>query len=248
MSSRSAEPTPSTRPVLQPLHRQLRDLMVARIASGEWSPGTYLPSETRLAEEYGVAVGTLRKALLDLAAEGVVQRRQGKGTVVSSHDSDAVLFRFFNLRRTDGSMLHPESRVLSRLCRPARDAEAQALGLAPGAPVVCITRVREGDGVPIIHEHIVLDAGRFGALERAPEILPNTLYQLYQTDFGATVHRARETVRAIAAEGEQTRELGVARGAPLLQVRRVALDYNGAPIELRVSAINTGALDYHAEL
>jgi GntR family transcriptional regulator len=236
------------RPVSQPLHRQLRDLMLARIESGEWSPGTYLPSEMRLAEDYGVAVGTLRKALLDLAAEGVVQRRQGKGTVVTSHDSDAVLFRFFNLRRADGSTLHPESRVLSRARRAATAEEGAALALPTGADVICITRVREGDGTPIIYEHILLDAARFGALDHVPEVLPNTLYQLYQAQFGATVHRAQEAITAARATGLCARELGVAEGHPLLHIRRVALSYDGAPLELRLSWVTTDMLHYQTEV
>ena len=238
----------SQRPVSQPLHRQLRDLMLARIETGEWSPGTFLPSETRLADEYGVAVGTLRKALLDLAAEGVVVRRQGKGTVVASHDSDAVLFRFFNLRRADGTTFHPESRVLARTRRRASPKEAHALGLEAGAEVVCITRVRDGDGQPVIYERILLDAARFGRLEHAPDPLPNTLYQLYQRDFGATVHRALENVTASAADRVCAQELGVPPGAALLRVERRALDYNAAPIELRVSFINTKGLYYVSEV
>jgi GntR family transcriptional regulator len=236
------------RPVAQPLHRQLRDLMMARIEAGEWSPGTYLPPETRLAEDYGVAVGTLRKALLDMAAEGVVVRRQGKGTVVASHDSDAVLFRFFNLRRADGTTLRPESRVLTRARRASSAAEAAALGLKAGAEVICITRVREGDGTPIIYEHILLDAARFGALETHPQALPNTLYQLYQTEFAATVHRAREQVTATSAEGACADELGLALGAPVLHIRRVALDYSDAPLELRHSWVNSAHLHYQAEV
>ena len=234
------------RPIAQPLHRQLRDLMLARIERGEWSPGTYLPPETRLAEEYGVAVGTLRKALLDLAAEGIVARRQGKGTVVTSHDSDAVLFRFFNLRRRDGTTLHPESRVLSRVQRAATQTEAQALGLSEGAQVICITRVRDGDGTPILYEHIILAAARFGRLLTAPEILPNTLYQLYQTEFGATVHRAREQLTIEAAEPACAVQLDVASGDSLLHIRRIALDYNDAPIELRLSWVNTSLVVYEA--
>jgi len=241
-------PRSAARPFSQPLHRQLRDLMMARIEAGEWSPGTYLPSESRLAEDYGVAVGTLRKALLDMAAEGVVVRRQGKGTVVASHDSDAVLFRFFNLRRPDGSTLRPESRVLSRLRRAASADEAQALGLAPGADVICITRVREGDGTPILYEHIVLNAARFGALEHAPELLPNTLYQLYQTEYGATVHRAREQVTTARADAACAQELGVPKAAPVLHIRRIALDYSDAPLELRLSWVNTENLHYQAEV
>ena len=236
------------RPVSQPLHQQLRDLMLARIESGEWSPGTFLPSETRLAEDYGVAVGTLRKALLDMAAEGLVQRRQGKGTVVSSHDSDAVLFRFFNLRRADGTTFHPESRVLNRVRRVANTEEAAALGLTTGADVICITRVRDGDGVPLIFEHIVLNSTRFGGLLTSPDPLPNTLYQLYQTGFGASVYRAVEGVTACPASGACARELGCAPGTPLLRVHRVAVDYSGAPLELRISHINTAAVYYHAEV
>ncbi|MBN2761415.1 MAG: GntR family transcriptional regulator [Rhodobacteraceae bacterium] len=238
----------SLRPVSQPLHQQLRDLMLARIESGEWSPGTFLPSETRLAEEYGVAVGTLRKALLDMAAEGLVQRRQGKGTVVSSHDSDAVLFRFFNLRRADGTTFQPESRVLGRTCRLAQPEEAQALGLNTNAEVVCITRVRDGEGEPLIYEHILLDAERFGRLVSAPDPLPNTLYQLYQTEFGASVFRALEQVTAVAADPDCAKELGCAPRAPVLRVRRVAVDYNDRPLELRISYINTSAIHYHAEI
>ncbi|MCC1482457.1 GntR family transcriptional regulator [Roseibaca sp. Y0-43] len=248
MKSYYSEVSMSLRPVSQPLHQQLRDLMLARIESGEWSPGTFLPSETRLAEEYGVAVGTLRKALLDMAAEGLVQRRQGKGTVVSSHDSDAVLFRFFNLRRADGTTFHPESRVLDRTRRHATPDEANALGLAPDAMVICITRVRDGDGVPLIYEHIVLDAARFGSLLTTPDPLPNTLYQLYQTEFGASVFRAREKVTACAPCPDCARELGIPATSPVLRVHRVAVDYNGAPLELRISHINTSAVHYHAEV
>ncbi len=238
----------TARPVPQPLHRQLRDLMMARIEAGEWPPGTYLPPETRLADDYGVAVGTLRKALLDLASEGVVQRRQGKGTVVTTHDSDAVLFRFFNLRRADGSTLRPESRVLSRKREVSAPVDSQALGLSEGADIIRITRVREGDGEPILYEHILLDAARFGTLETQPEILPNTLYQLYQMEFGATVHRAREALIATSAHSDCARELGVTPGTPLLHIRRIALDYSGAPIELRLSWVNTDSLHYQAEV
>jgi len=236
------------RPVSQPLHRQLQALLMARIEAGEWSPGTYLPSETRLAADYGVSVGTLRKALLELAAQGVVLRRQGKGTVVASHDSDAVLFRFFNLRRADGSRLRPESRVLRRRTRAATAEEAALLGLTPPARVIEITRVREADGTPIIAERIALDAARFGSLARQPASLPNTLYQLYQTDFGVTVHQAEEWLRAIPAPAEAAAALGLAAGAPVMEIRRIARDYAGSAVELRVSLVATAANPYVATL
>jgi len=114
--------------------------------------------------------------------------------------------------------------------------------------VIRIIRVREGDGEPILYEHILLDAARFGSLEIRPEILPNTLYQLYQTEYGATVHRAQEQLRAIGADAITARELGVAPGTPLLEITRVALDYNASPIELRKSWIRTESLYYKADV
>ena len=236
------------RPRPQPLHRQLRDLLMARIDGGEWSPGTYLPAESDLAEAYGVAVGTLRKALLELAGEGIVERRRGKGTVVATHESDAVLFRFLNLFRADGSRVRPASRLLSRRRRPALAEECADLALAPGAEVVEIRRVREADETPVIVEEITLAADRFGALETRPEGLPNTLYHLYEAEFGARVHRAEEQITAAAADRDTAARLGFSPGAPLLRILRRAVDWGGQPVERRLSLVATARLAYRAEL
>ncbi len=236
------------RPIAQPLHSQLRALLLERISDGEWSPGTYLPSETRLAEEYGVSVGTLRKALLDLAQEGIVVRRQGRGTVVATHEGDEALFRFLNLRREDGSRVRPDSRALSRNLRVATPEEAAALQLDPGASIVHIRRIRDVDGRSAIHEEIFLDAKRFAGIEREPEALPNTLYDLYQRAFGATVHHAEERLTAIALPPEVARELDREAGTPCLRVVRIAKDYQGAPLELRISVLPTDGVEYRCVL
>lgn len=239
---------PDRRPVALPLHRQLRALILERIEAGDWAPGTYLPAETKLAEDYGVSVGTLRKALQDLAAEGVLVRRQGRGTVVASHEGDEALFRFLNLRRADGSRVRPESRVLARARRPASPEEAAGLGLAPGDPVVAIRRIREIDGTPAIFEEIAVAAARFPGLEARPELLPNTLYHLYQRSHAATVHQAEERLAAVTAGTEAAAALGVAPGAALLQVLRVAADYQGTPLERRLSLIRSDDLRYVCRL
>ena len=240
--------TPQRRPVAQPLHRQIHGLILERIDAGEWPPGTYLPSETRLAGEYGVSVGTLRKALQDLAQEGVVQRRQGRGTVVATHDGDEVLFRFLNLRRADGSRVRPESRVLDRGRRPASAAERAELDLGDGAEVIHVERLREIDGRAVIHETIALPAARFAALADTPATLPNTLYQLYQRDFAATIHQAEERLTAIAAPAREAALLELAPGTPMLRILRIAADYQGHPLERRLSCFATEGLYYPARL
>jgi GntR family transcriptional regulator len=236
------------RPVAQPLHEQIRHLLLERIEAGEWPPGTYLPSEARLASDYSVAVGTLRTALNALAGEGILTRQQGRGTAVAAHDADRALFRFFTLQRHDGTRLLPVSRALSRVRRPAAPEEAEDLRLAEGAEVVHVTRVREIEGRVTIFEDITLDAARFGRLATEPEVLPNTLYDLYQKSFGATVTTAEERIEAVIADIETARHLTLPVGAPILRVLRVARDWQGAPIERRVSRVNTEGLCYRSQL
>ncbi|WP_296258067.1 MULTISPECIES: GntR family transcriptional regulator [unclassified Pseudomonas] len=235
---------PFKAPTFQPLYRQIKDLLMERISSGEWSPGTFIPSETALATTYGVSVGTLRKALNELMAENVVVRQQGKGTSVATHDADHALFRFFNICRPDGERSMPVSIVLERRLRKASAAEAAELGIPAGGKVVHIARVRELEGKPAIYEDILVCAERFLGLEKQPEVLPNTLYHLYQQRYGMTVAHADERIVAICANDQQATSLGVAVGTPLLQISRLARDYQGRPVEKRLSMVSTQAHCY----
>ncbi|MGW0984255.1 GntR family transcriptional regulator [Streptomyces xiamenensis] len=63
--------------------RQVADHLAGRIASGDLPAGARLPGERALAEEYGVALGTVRRAVLDLRERGLVQTLPAKGTFVS---------------------------------------------------------------------------------------------------------------------------------------------------------------------
>lgn len=65
-----------------PLHQQLSELLARRIASGQYQPGEMIPPERELCEQYGVSITTVRKAVLDLAALGLVERAVGRGTYV----------------------------------------------------------------------------------------------------------------------------------------------------------------------
>jgi len=102
--------------------------------------------------------------------------------------------------------------------------------------------------MPVLLEEITLDAARFGALVTRPEGLPNTLYHLYETEFGARVHHAEEAITAAAADDETATRLGVAPGTPLLRILRRAVDWREDPVERRLSPVATGRLSYRAVL
>ena len=87
-----------------------------------------------------------------------------------------------------------------------------------------------------------------GLTERQFRHRTSTIYNLYQEAFGISVVRASERLRATLADAETAALLSIARGSPLLRIRRIALSYNEAPIELRVSLVDTTRYEYFADI
>src|ERR1700733_5133819 len=98
---------------MQPLYAQVRASLVESISSGHWRAGEAIPSEAELARGFGVAIGTLRKAVDSLVAEQALVRRQGKGTFVVQHDGPRLMFHFFHIAGRDGSRDYPEVRTVA---------------------------------------------------------------------------------------------------------------------------------------
>jgi GntR family transcriptional regulator len=234
-------------PRYRPLYQQVYDFLVKQIAAGEWGPGESLPPEQALAGRLNVSQGTVRKALDALAADNLIERRQGKGTYVAEHTQERALFRFFRLSRPGGARAAPTSTgdVLKR--RAARPVELAKLVLKPGAEVYEVTRLRTIDGEPVILERIVVPAALFTGLERH-DPLPNALYALYQREYGVNIVSAEEELRADAARKEDSRRLKLAPGAPLLHIDRVAISLEGHRVEWRTSRCDTTHFVYAVTL
>ncbi|WP_375459080.1 GntR family transcriptional regulator [uncultured Enterovirga sp.] len=230
----------------RPLYRQVKDILVDRIARGTWRGGEAIPSEFEIAAELATSQGTVRKALDEMAAENLVVRRQGRGTFVARHDDARIMFQFFKLVPDAGAAAFPESRVLSIGIGPAGEEAGRQLGLSPDSQVVKLVRERSLGGRTAILEDVTLPADPFGPLCDGP--VPNNLYELYATRFGVTIARARERLKAVPAAPAAARSLGVAVGAPLLLVDRIAARIDGRPAEWRVSLCRTDDLHYLSDL
>ncbi len=232
-----------------PLYRRVKEQLVREIGQGRYPVTDPLPSEQKLAARFGVAQGTVRRALDELARENLVIRHQGRGTFVHAHGPERDRFHFFHLVAGDGERRLPTSRVLSLSRRRATQGEALALNLAPHDRVVEIKRVRDLMARPAILEAIVLPDARFSGLgDLNKSQLPNTLYQLYQDRFGVIIHRAVEKLTAEAAGPDDVTHLGLDRGAPLMRIERVAQTLDGTPVELRVSRCDTRHLAYFSDI
>ncbi len=241
------EPADRTEPLgFRPLYAQVKAIFIRRLADGVWAPGAGLPSEGQLAAEIGVSQGTVRKALDELAAENLLVRRQGRGTFVAEHDERRILFQFFKLVPDDGVARFPDSTVLAVAVGQADADERQALDLSSRDDVIRIRRVRALDGVPLVLETVSLPRRLFGGIEAGP--VPNNLYSLYAARYGVTVANAREKLKAIALSADEAALLAVAPGTPALQVDRLALSLDGAPVERRLSLCLTEGAHYLSDL
>jgi GntR family transcriptional regulator len=228
-----------------PLYRAVRRALLRTIEEGGLAPGAALPSETELAASFGVAIGTLRRAVDDLVAEHILVRRQGRGTFVATHTRDRFLFQFFHVERSDGLREAPEVELLSFARVRMDDQAAAALATRAGTPALEFENRLKLQGAAVVHDRIVVPAMLFrGLTEKRLRERPSTIYHLYQSEFGVTVVRARERLRAVAADRASARALGVSIGTPMLQVRRTAIALGGRPVEYRVSTIVTSAHDY----
>jgi GntR family transcriptional regulator len=211
-----------------PRHRTIEQALRERIAT--LSPGDPLPSDAMLCAEFGVSRMTARAAMLRLADEGLVVRVPGRGSHVGrppSHRRADRLLSFTAEMSRRGR--RPTSRVLDREIRPARSDSAEVLGIRPGDPIVLLRRVRCADEEPIALETTRL-IGAVSPAVMAADLSRQSLHAVLAAA-GHTLRRGTATVEAAAATDEDARQLGIARGAPMLVERRVIADDHGRPIE-----------------
>lgn len=219
--------------------------MLTALSAGEWKPGEAVPAERKLCQRFAVSIGTLRKAIDELVAENILIRHQGRGTFVAGHSRDQHQFRFFNVTPHEGPTTYPNVSLRTFSRGKADRTESEKLGLPAGAKVFRFTNVLSLHGEPVIVDDITLPEALFPGLTEAQlRQRPNTLYNLYQVEFGLNVIRIQERVRATQPDSRQALLLGTRRGAPVLEVRRVAYSYHDRPVEWRISRVNTQHHEY----
>ena len=238
----------SDAPSFTPLYSQIKNLILQSLQTGEWKPGEAIPSEMDLAARYRVSQGTVRKAIDELAAENLVNRRQGKGTFVATHNEQQVQFRFLKLVPDNGKpgSEGPAERQILECKKTRASAEiAKLLGLRTGDAVLQIRRLLGFKGVPTILEDIWLPAAAFKGLtaEQLADY-PGPSYALFETEYNVRMLRADEKIRAVRPSDMQSSLLKVEQDTPLLCVERIAYTYRDTPMELRRGYYRTDTHHY----
>jgi len=234
-----------------PLYEHVKRQISEAILMGAWPPGTVLPGEIALADQYGVAVGTIRRALSDLTAEGMLVRRRKTGTVVtgrSPHHGLRNFFQYFRLHGADGSPLRSTPEVLALGRRTATAAESTALRLEPGAQLIELRRLRRVAGVPMMHETMMMSEHRLPDFPTRTEALPDLIYLHLLEQYGIRICAVRESVTAALASREDCRLLGLVSPFAVLVIDEVAYDQAGDPIILAHHRAHTRGTCYLNEI
>jgi GntR family transcriptional regulator len=219
------------RPSVLPPYAQIERRLEALIESGALQPGDRLPSERELAMRVGVSRLTARAALASLAQRGLLERGVGRrGTFVARPRLTYDLRNFAGfteMARRQG--LAPGAEVLHAREQPAPEVVARELALDPGDPVYEVVRLRSAAGEPLTLEHTWIPATPF------PELLSHDLtgsiYAVMHDAYDRGPVRAVERLEATVAVEREAGVLGVAPGAPLMLVTRVAYAEDGTPVE-----------------
>ena len=205
-------------------------LLAEWISSGRYPHGGALPPERELAGQLGVSRATLRRALADLAAAGLVERHQGRGTFVAGDRLSEETNALTSLTELGASRgLVASARVLELRIAEADDGDSELFGIAPGAPVVLLHRLRRLDDLPVSLDRSRVPGDALPDLERL-DFRRDSLYAVLE-GAGRGPVRADYTVEAVPADPTQARLLEVAPGAPLLRARTVSRDAAGRVVE-----------------
>jgi GntR family transcriptional regulator len=230
-----------------PLHHQVYLDLRAALDEGAWHAGERLPPERELAARYGCSLITVRHALTELAREGRLDRARGRGTFARRPPivrDIAARAGFADEMRARG--LVPYATVVTARAEPAADAIAHALGIAAGAPIHYLERIRGADGVPLLLEQAHLPVERFpGLLDEDFTIA--SLYDVLAQRYGVPIAGTRETIAAIIPSAREARLLGLPAPAPSICLEGTAVDPAGAPVEHSRTVVSPAHARYFIE-
>ena len=199
------------------LYEQIAQQLLSEIQQGQFGALGKLPSEAELVERFQVSRVTIRLALAKLGDDGVVERKQGKGTFVAAqqvrHDLDA-------LRSFHDSLLLQGLQPSMRMIGHRLTAVPEELSQLFSGQCVSVERLHIVDNEPIAFARSYLTA-ELAAVDWQ-QVEQEPLYSVLERVTGKPVLRADMAIRAREADKALAEQLGVKRGTALLVMQRTS--------------------------
>ena len=210
-------------------YRAIAADLAAKIRDGHYAPGEALPAQRELSAAYGVTLMTLRQALQELGAEGLIVQRPGKGTFVAPPHAAYQLGSLRSLADDLREQGHEvRTTVIARAQRRVPPRIAARLRVRESETGLRLERVRAFAGRRAIHQ---VSWVREPPADRLREV-DFTTTSLYAAlaDAGVAVARATETIRPDVLDADAARHLDEDEGAPVLVSERITYGPDGTAL------------------
>lgn len=211
-----------------PLYHQLSEQLTAAIENGALKPGDPFENELALAERLDLSRPTVRRAIAEMVARGLLVRRRGIGTTVANgviHRRSELTSLYEDLQRA-GRV--PRTQLLTLATGDHDEKAAAALGLDLETPLVKVERLRFADDDPLAILRNWLPPDVEDVTDK--DLTQGGLYAWLRSR-GIRPSIAHQTIGARSADGEERRLLELGRSVPLLTMTRIAYDAAGKPVE-----------------
>jgi GntR family transcriptional regulator len=208
-----------------PIYVQISEILIREIGAGRLLDNERLPPERDMAKQYGVAVGTLRKALKLLASQGLLVRRQGSGNYVRIREQSANVYAFFRLELLEGGGL-PTAKTLS-IDKRDKPSNFPKFGSADFG--FRFRRLRFLDGKLAALEEIWMDGNC--ATDTQLNSVSESLYHFYREKLGIWITRAEDRVSIAPIPVWGMKQFEHPPKSEVGYIQRIAFDRDGKSVE-----------------
>jgi GntR family transcriptional regulator len=231
-----------------PVVEQIITELTSRMQSGEYSGGSKLPSESDLAKEFGVSRASVREALADLDAKGLLWRKHGVGTFVMDQRAlvRSRLPSFTSMKDyITQAGLKADMRAEAVVFRPMTAAERQALEIIEDGDVAVLKRTYTADGTPaFICEYLFPITLLNAPLESIDFLLDIPEFTRAHTK--DSVSAIRTQVEPLIGAQDVLDSFGLPVGRPVLKLKNIFYGQSGSPIFLNNLFFNDAKIDFFA--
>ncbi|MGF1992834.1 GntR family transcriptional regulator [Enterococcus casseliflavus] len=218
-----------------PLHKKIRQDILNKIETNEYSENQLIPTELELAEIYGVSRPTIRQAIQVLVNEGYLEKRKRRGTIVRKPKIQQEFTHVIESYDSEMSRkgLMPETHVLKFGVVRATEEVSENLALAPGAKVYKLTRLRFAEKKPIVLVTSYIPFHLFPELIHA-DFSQEKLYRKFE-EMGYPVKTVSRKLEVIKADETASDLLDIDLDEPLFYFHTQGFSYDRLPIEYSIS-------------
>ncbi len=230
-----------------PIYLQLREIVRGKIEDGEYTPGTAIPSENKLAETFGINRITVRNAVDALVNEGILQRVQGKGVFVVGNKYEEALEEYGGFI---GNIADRGKRItikeLNKVVRKAGDLYANIFGIEPEDDLFFLRHYKTMNGEPISVEEI------FVPYEIIPELYDINTSVFNMKDafafYDVELVHMQQSLEIVSGYSKTRKILEMPEGVALLMLSCDYYDQSGRHIECSKSYVRSDKVSFAIEM